>query len=159
VPTYDGERYEAGNLKVNLLLNRASQWADVDSHIPYVGQVDVKIKKAVKLSIRIPEWVNPVDVRIRVNNKDIQVKCNGRYALVGDVAPGNVVTMTFPIAERADTIWVEKHQYNIVRKGNEVVAMDPPGEYCPLYQRDHYRKNSTRWRKMERFVSNEQIHW
>ena len=152
-------QYEAGKLKVNLLLNRASQWADVDSHIPYVGQVDVKIKKAVELSMRIPEWVSPADVRIRVDGKDIQVKCIGRYAQVGDVVPGNVVTMTFPISERTDSIWVEKHKYNIVRKGNEVVAMNPPGEFCPLYLRDHYRVNDTRWRKTERFVSDESIHW
>ncbi|RKY06227.1 MAG: hypothetical protein DRP56_07810 [Planctomycetota bacterium] len=152
-------QYKAGKLKVNLLLNRASQWADVDSHIPYAGQVDVKIKKPVNLSIRIPEWVSPKDVRIRVDGKDIQVKFNSRYALVGDVVPGNVVTMTFPIAERTDSIWVEKHKYNIVRKGNEVVAMDPMGEFCPLYLREHYRANDTRWHKAERFVSDESIHW
>jgi len=151
--------HDAGKLKVNLLLNRASQWADVDSHIPYAGQVDVKIKKPVHLSMRIPEWVSPADVRIRVDGQDIQVKFNGRYAQVGDVVPGSVVAMTFPIAERTDTIWVEKHRYTIVRKGNEVVAMDPMGEFCPLYQREHYRENATRWRKTERFVSDESIHW
>ena len=32
-------------VSVNLLLNRASPWADVDSHIPYAGQVDVRIKQ------------------------------------------------------------------------------------------------------------------
>ena len=30
-------RWEDGKLRVNLLLNRASAWADVDSHIPYEG--------------------------------------------------------------------------------------------------------------------------
>ena len=28
-----------------------------------------------------------------------------------------------------------------------------------LYQRQHYRDNSTRWRKTQRFVSGENIHW
>ena len=31
-------------LSVNLLLNRASPWVDVDSHIPYEGRVDLKVK-------------------------------------------------------------------------------------------------------------------
>ena len=150
-------RYQAGKLRVNLLLNRASKWADVDSHIPYAGQVDVKIKEPVELSVRIPEWVTPSQVRVQVNGEDRRVGWEGRYAQVGAVKPGDVASLTFPIAERTDTVWIEKREYELVRKGNEVVAIAPPGEVCPLYQRDHYRENTTRWRKIERFVSNEQM--
>ena len=39
------------------------------------------------------------------------------------------------------------------------MAIDPPGRYCPLYARDHYRQNKTRWREIERFVSQEQLYW
>ena len=46
--------YSGRKLRVDLLLNRASAWGDVESHIPYIGQIDVKIKKPVALSIRIP---------------------------------------------------------------------------------------------------------
>jgi hypothetical protein len=46
-----------------------------------------------------------------------------------------------------------------VRKGNDVVAIDPPGRNCPLYRREHYRVAETRWREVERFVSPEQIDW
>ena len=47
----------------------------------------------------------------------------------------------------------------MVFKGNEVVLIDPPGRNCPLYQRDHYRVNGTRWRKIQRFVSDKVIDW
>ena len=47
----------------------------------------------------------------------------------------------------------------LIRRGNELVAIDPPGRYCPLYQRQYYRVDSTRWRKIERFVSDQVIHW
>ena len=146
-----------GNLRVNLLLNRASPWADVDSHIPYAGQVDVKIKVPARLSIRIPEWATPDGVRVQVNGDDRRVDRGARYVVVGEVKPGDVATMTFPIAERTNTVWIEKEKYTIVRKGNDVVAIDPPGQHCPLYQREHYRMNSTRWRKLERFASREII--
>ena len=53
------QRYEAGKLRVNLLLNHASRWADIDSYIPYTGRVDVKIKQPVDLLVRIPEWATP----------------------------------------------------------------------------------------------------
>ena len=152
-------RHRDGELRVNLLLNRASPWADVDSHIPYAGQVDVRIKEPVDLSIRIPEWVKPEESRIQVNGTDRRVEWDGRYANVGDVNPGDVATMTFPIAERTDTVWIEKEQYRLVRKGNDVVAIDPPGRVCPLYQREHYRENATRWRTAERFVSRESMYY
>ena len=56
-------RHQDGKLRVNLLLNRASLWADVDSYIPYQGWVDVKVKQVVDLEIRIPEWVAPDEAR------------------------------------------------------------------------------------------------
>jgi hypothetical protein len=40
---HDGE-----NLQVNLLLNRASRWADIYRHVPYQGRVDLKIKEACR---------------------------------------------------------------------------------------------------------------
>ena len=151
--------YTGGKFRVNLLLNRPSQWADVESHIPYVGQVDVRIKQRVDLSVRLPEWVKPDEARVQVNGDDRRVDWQGRYAVVGEVLPGDVATMTFPIAERKSTVWIEKESYALVRKGNDVVAIDPPGRICPLYQREHYRANETRWRRVERFVSDEDIHW
>ena len=154
-----GLNYEDGRLKVNLLMNRASRWADVDSHIPYQGQVDVKIKRSCDLSVRIPEWVTPAEVRAQVNGADRQVLWDGRFCVVGHVAPPDTVTLSFPIAERSDTIWAEKKRYTIVRKGNDVVAIDPPGRYAPLYQRSHYRQDTTRWRKVQRYVPAHLVDW
>jgi len=150
---------EAGRLRVNLLLNRPSPWADVHSHIPYTGRVDVKLKCPLELSIRIPEWVSPGQVRCRVNGVERAVGFSGRYAELGPLRADDLATMSFPIAERTDEVWIEKAQYRLLRKGNDVVNIDPPGKYCPLYRREHYRENTTRWRTMERFVSREEIRW
>lgn len=160
--------HQDGKLKVNLLLNRASRWADVDSHIPYTGQVDVRVKEPVDLSVRIPEWVKPADVRVQVKNQqpgfgataeDRQVEYQGRYAKVGAVKPGDVVMLTFPIAEQTYTCNVLPERCSVILKGNDVVAISPPGKNCPLFQRDHYRVNATRWRKVQRFVSQENLYW
>ena len=46
-------------LRVNLVLNRASPWVDVDSHLPYDGQVVLRMKESRQnLYVRIPEWTN-----------------------------------------------------------------------------------------------------
>jgi hypothetical protein len=151
--------YRDGQLRVNLLLNRASAWADVDSHIPYAGQVDIKLKQAVELAVRLPEWVQPDEVRVRVNSRGREIGFEGRYAWVGWVEPGDIARLTFPIAERRDETWIEKSRYTLIRRGNEVVRIEPQGEHCPLYQRDHYRDGATLWREVERWVPEQQIDW
>ena len=151
--------HQDGKLRVNMPLNRASRWADVDSHIPYEGKVDVKVKEQVDLAVRIPEWVKPAEARCSVNGGSRTVKWDGRYALLGAVNPGETATVQFPLPERSDTVTIEKENFRILRKGNDVVRIDPPGRWCPLYRRDHYRVNSTRWRTIERFVTDESIHW
>ena len=67
--------------------------------------------------------------------------------------------LRFPIAECKDVIYIEKRKYTIVRRGNDVVEIYPRGRYYPFYQRQHYRSGEPRWRKVQRFVSEDQIDW
>jgi len=150
-------RHDDGKLRINLLLNRASRWADIDSYIPYQGRVEVKTKQPVDLSMRIPEWVTPSQTRCQVNGGDRSLGWDGRYAKIGQVKPDDIVTLTFPIAKRTDRVHIQKRPYTLVRKGNEVIHIDPPGRHCPLYQRRHYGDDTARWRKVERFVTGETI--
>ncbi len=151
--------YCDGKLRINLLLNRASKWADINSHIPYTGQVDIKIKEACDVSIRIPEWVRPDQCRCTVDGREQPLSWAGRYGLVGKVNSGQTATLTFPISETTHELWIEKQKYTIIRKGNDVVYIDPPGQNWPLYQRAHYRVRETRWRKTTRFVSSDVLVW
>ena len=81
----------------------------------------------------------------------------GRYAVVGNVAPSDVVTLTFPIFERTDKVRIEKQEYTLIRKGNDVVHIDPPGKNCPLYQREKYREDKAHTIKVKRFVSRDEV--
>jgi DUF1680 family protein len=151
--------HDGGQLKVNLLLNRASPWADIESSIPYQGRVELKIKQPCGLSVRIPEWVKPDQARCRVNGADRPLAWDGRYAVIGKVQPMDVVTLSFPIFERTDKVRIQGKDYTLIRKGNEVVHIDPPGKYCPLYQREKYRENMVYSKEVQRFVANQQIDW
>jgi DUF1680 family protein len=147
------------SLQVHLLLNRASPWADIDSCIPFTGRVDVHVKCDLDLSVRIPEWVEPGEAKCHIDAEDRELEFVGRYAHVGHVVAGQTVTITFPIYERTDKVTVLGEQYTLVRKGNDVVSIDPPGKYCPLYQRANYRNNEPEFRQLTRFVSSEQFPW
>ena len=129
------------------------------SHIPYAGQVDVAVKKACALRVRIPEWTQSGEVRCTVNGEARPLNWDGRYALIGEVREGDLVSVCFPIAERTAEVNIEKHCYTLILRGSEVVKIDPPGQFCPLYQRDYYRHDDVRWRKMTRFVPDEQLIW
>ena len=152
--------YAEGELRVNLLLNRASPWADVDSHIPYRGQVDVRMKQDARLAIRIPEWVEAGEAELAVNGTVVpRIEWDGRYAGIGDVKAGDLVTMTFPIRITTHEVVIEKEPYRLECKGNEIIDISPPGKICPIFNRPHYRDDTTRWRKIERFVSDEVFEW
>lgn len=138
-------------LRIHLLLNRASPWADLNSYVPNDGRVDVVMKAACNVEIRIPEWVNPEEVLCYVNNIPRETNFKGRYAQVGSVESGAVVTMNFPISERTVKTSIGDVSYTLIIKGNDVVSIDPPGQWQPFYQREHYREE-VRWVKRERFV-------
>jgi hypothetical protein len=146
-------------LRVNLLLNRASPWVDVKSHIPYQGRVDVEVKEDLDLEIRLPEWVEPREAMCTVNGNDRELDFVDRYARVGDVSKGDEVIFEFPIFERLDRVTIWHQEYMLVRRGNDVVWIDPPGKNCPLYQNDHYRRGKTLCMKVERFISDLEIPW
>jgi hypothetical protein len=151
--------WHEGTLRVNLLLNRASRWADVNSHIPYRGRVDVEIKEDLDLEIRLPEWVEPDEAICRVNGTNRELNFDGRYAQVGRVQKGDHVALEFPIFERLDRVNIWHKEYTLIRRGNNVVWIDPPGKNCPLYQNDHYRKGRTLWRTVTRFIPENDIPW
>jgi len=67
--------------------------------------------------------------------------------------------MTFPISERTEKVRVVGRDYTLVIRGNEVVAVEPPGKYFPLYQRGHYRTGQPLYQKITRFVTDEHFDW
>jgi hypothetical protein len=109
------------------------------------------MKTACVAEVRIPEWVKPEEVLCFVNNIPREAVFKGRYAQVGSVECGNVVTVNFPISERTVKTSIGGVAYSLIIKGNDVVSIDPPGQWHPFYQREHYREK-VRWVKRERFV-------
>jgi hypothetical protein len=154
--------YDQGRLRVNLLLNRASDWADVYSSIPYAGKVDVKVKKPLSaLLVRVPEWVpassQEVEVITAAGNR--QFTWEGRYLNLGSAKAGETLTVTFPISTRRTTETIGNVFYTLEIKGNTVVSIDPPGKNGPLYERAYFRAPQAPTRQVERFVPDEPIKW
>ncbi|MDO8589305.1 MAG: hypothetical protein Q7T82_19960 [Armatimonadota bacterium] len=146
-------RRDNGRLKVNLLLNRTSPWADIDSHVPHAGRVDIKIKKPVgSLQVRMNDWIEKDKVKCAVNGRPLPYTWQGAYLTTGPLKPRDEIVLSFPIRERSETLESFGFRFDTVFRGNDCMSMEPKGEFYALYQRDHYRQ-PVRFVKVKRFAS------
>ena len=150
---------EDENLRVNLLLNRASPWADVSSYLPYQGKVVLDLKQRKNLFVRIPDWVNKKRVSCSVNGKRRTFKWDGSYIAVGSAQPEDQVVVTFPIVERTLTRDIKSQQYEVTFRGFTAVDLQPGADVTPLFQRAHYRSSRAPMKKVRRFVTEQKISW
>ena len=161
-------------VQVNLLLNRASPWLDVDSYLPYEGKAVLKIKTARSASVRIPRWADRRTVRCAVNGVERPTLWLGNYLLLRDLKPHDVATIEFPMVTTVER-WTEKTYettYTCEFRGNTLVDISPREDRprtlkchmddgsvlpCatgyPIYQRDHYKADKAPMKTVERYVS------
>jgi hypothetical protein len=157
---------------INLLLNRASAWLDIDSYLPYEGKVVIRNKTARNISVRIPRWADKTAVHALVDGKPAQFRWIGQYLSLDNLASSAQITITFPMiktVEQYTITWTEKddwhegmnagsgHEtYTCTFKGNTLVDIAPRSSSLgyPLYRRD-YERDSDRapTNKVTRFVS------
>jgi len=134
-------RHSDGTVRVNLLLNRASPWVDVDSYLPYEGKVVLRNKTAREAFMRIPLWADKGRVRLRVGRTSKPPRWFGNYLHLPGLEAGAVVTVEFPMVERTEewkTLdhvrsgdalqpgWKEDLARTIKFRGNTVVELSEP---------------------------------
>ncbi len=163
-----------GVVQVNLLLNRASPWLDVDSYLPYEGKVVLKNKSARKAHLRIPSWVDKKTVTCHVGEQDVSPHWLSNYLIVEDLRPSDVIRVEFPVLESTEkyTLPSYGHQYTCDFRGSTLVDISPRGEKpgllqmesddggifhvrkgYPIYLRDHYQADRAPLKTVERFAA------
>ncbi len=129
-------RFQDGTAQVNLLLNRASPWLDVDSYLPHEGKVVLRNKQAKRIQVYLPRWVNKTKVKCTVDTNVIPAVFLGNYLLVEPVRPGSTILVTFPMQEETETFTLEdygqlpsnllgSYTYKITFRGNTAVQVIP----------------------------------
>jgi hypothetical protein len=102
-------RYSDGTARVNLLLNRASPWLDVDSYLPYEGRVVLHNKQAERIQVRIPGWVDRQTVRCEVDGKPRPTLFAGNFLLLDTLQANSMITLSFPIREETQTFVLDDY--------------------------------------------------
>ena len=167
-------QYDEDVARVNLLLNRASPWMDIDSYLPYEGKVVLRNKQAKDAFVRIPLWVDRAKVRCNVAQREIAAKWFGNYLRIASLQPDEVVTIEFPVEERTEqwtkpnhgefliTAIPERTKFTFRFRGNTVVEVAPPlMEGSPLYRNrpEKFAGKTAPERKVTRFVSPQRLDW
>ncbi len=149
-------RFRDGVATVNLFLNRASKWMDIDSHVPYEGKVVLRNKLAHTASVRIPSWVDLDAVRCEVNDEPAVPAHYGRRLLITGLNKGDTITLTFPLKDQTDKYFIHDKEYTFQFRGSTVVDVAPraddTGKY-PIYLRDRYKAGWAPMRKVKRFAA------
>ena len=160
-------RFNDGMAQVNLLLNRASPWMDIDSYLPYEGKVVLKNKKAKMVSVRIPRWVDKNKVKVKRKAGVMKPMWSGSNLICNGLDADEEITVTFPIQERIEKAKLYDKEYTFTFRGNTVVDVKPgstPQEYLkagyyPFYVRDHMRAEKAPMKTKERFISPVILPW
>ena len=119
-------------VRVNLLFSRSTPWADVRSHLPRAGKVEVTMRQQGSLSVRMPDDVRRDRITVAAPNRwtwsDGSVEVDG-------LVPGAQVMINFPLTEHDETVRVLGDEYRVSWRGDTVMGIDPPGGAGPLYRR------------------------
>jgi hypothetical protein len=111
--------YKGNFAQVNFALNRASTYLDVESDLPYRGEIKANMKSDIgpieSIGVRVPDWANQEAVSV------LEILANGtertmageewswisgtRYVQVMDVLPDTSYIIKFPIEVYTDTIY------------------------------------------------------
>jgi len=167
-------RQNGSQARINLLMNRVSQLVDVLSHLPYEGKVELRIKEADSVDVRIPDWVDRESLQVMVNDQAVKLNWKNRRITVLNLKSGDNVVVLFTIVYSTKKITFcdvqEPVEYTYEFKGNTVVDVNPRPEVRPgmnhvakdhtaIYMREHYRKGKAPMVKKSVFISSKIIHW
>ena len=123
---------------VNLSLGRESPWGRVVSFYPEAGRLTVKAGVKDRFFLRPPHWAPREQVRAFVGTRSVPVKWSGAYVRFDKVAPGDEVTITYPLISFSHEVEGLSKRYPKVKMkfqwlGNSVVSCDPPSDRTPLF--------------------------
>jgi hypothetical protein len=149
-------RFDGETATVNLMLNRAAPWMDIDSYLPYEGKVVLHNKKARTAIVRIPYWLDRANLAVEVDGRPVLSQYNGNRLVVPNLKPDSLAMLTFPVPRSTEKYSVGGRQYTLELKGSTVVDVTPRSDSPDVYQyyrRTELARSSTPTKQVTRFVA------
>ena len=143
-------RFEDGTLSVNLHIDKLLPEAEIRGYQPYKGLLTIDLKRPCKVRVRIPEFVEPGEMKVESRNdlsanhalsgratgasgRAVQPRVWGNYLELGDRQAGQRIEVSYPLPLREETESVgnpgfRQYQYRVAWRGDTVVRLTPVGE-------------------------------
>ncbi len=151
-------RFDGSTATVNLLLNRSSPWLIIESWLPHEGKVRLRNRQAKRIRIRLPDHVDPADVKVARIVEAIVVTQEGQWLTVDGMKPRDEIVIEFNSTERTERFTVDRKEYKATFMGNTVIDIEPRRDddpyVIPLYVNRPARGAMTPLRTVRHFVSN-----
>jgi DUF1680 family protein len=132
-------RDKAG-VRVNMCFDRDAPEAKVVSFGPKLGRMDVTAKVGDDFALRPPAWAPRDRVKVYRNGQAAATEWRDAYVVFKKAAPGDVLTMTWPVLQFVQKQKVKNvpgqpdRELTVTWLGNTVVELEPRGSVLPLYQ-------------------------
>lgn len=161
-------RCNNGVAQVNLFLNRASPWMDVDSYLPYEGKVVLRNKTAHTVLVRVPGWLDANQFTCHFQHDDAAAQTPEKSELVkpsrlgnllvfNNLRPNDAIVLEFPINESTDQYTINGKKYSIKFRGSTVLDITPrnedPKKDYQIYLRNKYQATKAPMHRVQRFVA------
>jgi hypothetical protein len=149
-------RFDGETATINLLLNRASAWMDIDSYLPYEGKIVLHNKQAKTAKVRLPYWLDQSKLQVEVDGESTDPKVRDGHAIIERLQPGSVVMLRFPVEVTEEQYTVADRKYTLTVKGSTVVNISPRTENPDVYQyyvRAHQLRSEAPTKEVMRFVA------
>jgi hypothetical protein len=126
---------DAAETRVNLAFNRDSPLARVVSCLPHRGELDILVKQARRLLVRVPAWAPKEEVRAFADGQPLPLEWADSYVVFDRLAAGRQLTVTYPLRLAQVTEPIQGVQYTERWRGNTIVDISPPGKWIPMFHR------------------------
>jgi len=160
-------RFSGGIATVNLFLNRATPWIDIDSYLPYEGRVVLNNKQAHTVLVRVPSWLNPASIRAFVNDELVHPPIVDQRLVFTKLRSNKekssekcVIRLEFDVPEHTVKSTVDGKVYTIQYRGSTVVDIQPregDTKKYVLYQREHMKATNAPMHEVRRFIAEKTI--
>jgi hypothetical protein len=123
-------RVDGSTLWVNLLVDRSLPEAEVRGYEPHEGRVEVAVRSALAIALRVPRFVEPDELAVSVNGQPAEARVEGGYVVTPTLRAGDKAAFTYPLPERDETVRIgnegfQQYEYAVHWRGSTVMSVTP----------------------------------
>jgi hypothetical protein len=125
---------DAAGVHVNLLFGCDTPWLSLRSKMPVEGRLEIQMRKATTLFVRLAEDVVKQDVVIQVDGQPRAAEWKDGELALGQLAPAATITILFPLSKHRTSELARGHgSFEADWIGDTIVAMKPEEGKIALY--------------------------